>query len=162
MDTVRGTVYGVVAIIAVTTVVSGPLVGAVDLTHERSAAFGTGTATVSVVEMPETITIEPGRFGEDSYYVRVAPATVVIENVTGRPFLVYKLSVDPLRYSRSTLHALDSETAGKFEATIEEDALNPETVPSPGSYDGTLTLILRSGHNETVVERRNVTVEVRE
>ena len=160
MEADRAVVWGVVALVVVTTLASGPLVGAVDLTQEReSTAYGQGSVTVDNVTLPANATLMAGRFGAGEYTLRVPDAAVQIESVEGRPLLVYKIDIPERGYSRSSTHFLSADSAGAFAATLADDRFAPDTVDQR-SYDAELRLLVRANDTSRVVAERSITVEV--
>lgn len=160
MNTERGVVYGVIGLVLATTLVSGPLVGAVDFTPaaEESSLDG-GNATVGDVSLPATAEIRHGRFGSGEYYVHVPDATLRLDNVTGTPLLAYRFSIPVLGYSRSTTHFVTAADTGRYDLTLSRDAIEPSRVENR-SYGGTVSVFLRSNRTERRLAERNVTVEV--
>ena len=161
MQRARRVVGGTVALVLLVVLVTGPLVGAVDLTRERdpTAGLGQGNATVTVESMPERATLAQGDYGADSYYLRVPAAAVRLSNVSERPLLAYAIDVPNLSYSRTTSHFVSDQSEGRFEVTLQEDTIVASKVQQ-SSYAAQLRLILR-GDAERTIATRNVTVEVR-
>lgn len=167
MDAARGIVWTAVGVILLTAIVSGPLVGAVDLTTPRDAgpgiSFGAGDELdASVVSLPQDdIRLEAGRYGAGTYYLRVPDAVVDIKRVRGSPRLVYKLRIDRLGYVRATVHFVDREHEGeRLHLALEPDTFAPDRIEGD-AYDGTLLVVARTDRNATTLARQNVTVEVR-
>lgn len=164
MDLTRGLVGGTAAIIIGVALLSGPLLGAVDLTQARSDDRGTlgyGSAEATVVSLPDDPRLVKGEYGSETYYLRVGAATVDVSNVEGRPMLVYKIRIPELGYARGTTTFLDSGANGPRQFSIEEDAIPPEQVTRE-QYEGELVVIVRSGNEGRVIERKAVTVTVEE
>lgn len=162
MDAERATVWGVVALVVVTTLVSGPLVGAVDLTTEPDdGQFGTGSVTVDSVSLPDRATLTAGRFGAGEYTLRVPDATAELSAIEGRPILVYRLSIVERGYTRSTTHFLSERNGGTFSLSLADDSFDPGTVEET-DYDGQLQVVVRSGNESRVVANRSIPVEVSE
>ncbi|WP_372480586.1 hypothetical protein ACAH01_06245 [Halomicrobium sp. HM KBTZ05] len=160
MDVDRAVVWGVVGLVAVTTLVSGPLVGAVDLTSDaETPAYGSGSVTVESASLPERATLTAGRFGAGEYTLRVPDATVAITAVEGRPLLVYRLEIDERGYTRSTTHFLSTESVGSYAASMSDDTFPPDTV-NRTSYEGRLQVVVRANDTSRVVAERSTTVEV--
>jgi|GEM_PF-701153 len=160
MDAERATVWGVVGIVVVTTLVSGPLVGAVDLTTEPGhEGLGTGTVTVDSASLPERGTLTAGRFGAGEYTLRVPDTTLELSAVEGRPILVYRLSIPERGYTRSSTYFLSASDAGPFSVSLADDSFDPDTVESD-AYDGRLQVVVRANDSSRVVAERSITVEV--
>lgn len=155
-------VVATVAIILLTTAVSGPAISAVDLTASDSfsgAGLGDGGVTAGDVDLPETMTIERGEFGSGSYYLRVPPATVDLQAVEGRPIVSYQVSVEELGFTRSSVHVVSAGDTGQYELTLEEVAFGQDEIHNE-SYAGELTVIARYDDAEHVLASHNVTIEV--
>lgn len=165
MDIARVAVWLTVGIIVSVTIISGPLVGAVDFTPNTSNddgtfAPGTGKVDVEVHSLPTEAKLEKGSYGAGAYYLRVPDATVNIKRVEGQPMLVYKLRIPEMGFSRGTTHFLDAGTAGTRNIALEEGTLAPDKV-TKDSYAGELLILVRAGDGERIVTRQNVTVDVR-
>jgi hypothetical protein len=163
MDLSRALAAGTVAVVLAVTLVSGPLVGAVDLTEARdddtSGELGFGSVEATIVSLPDDPRLVKGQYGSGAYYLRVGPATVDVSNVEGRPMLVYKLRIPELGYARGTTTFLDGGMSGSQRFSIDEAAVSPEKVTRE-AYDGELVVLVRSGNESRVIERRPVTVTV--
>lgn len=160
MDAERATIWGVVGLVVVTTLVSGPLVGAVDLTTEPDRpALGSGSVTVASASLPERATLTAGRFGADEYTLAVPDATVEITAVDGRPILVYRLSIRERGYTRSTTHFLSDRNTGPYALSLADDSFPPSTVQND-SYAGHLQVIVRANGTSRVVAEQAIPVEV--
>ena len=155
-------VVGTVVLVFLTTVVSGPLVPLVDITADRSFSgdgLGEGRASVGDVTLPGSVAFERGDFGSGSYYLRVDPATIELDDVVGRPIVSYEVSIPALGYSRSAVTVLSSADEGTYELSIDEAAFGPEEITNE-SYAGELVVDARYGEAEYVLARKNVTIEV--
>lgn len=153
-----------VAVIVVTTLLSGPAISAVDLTGTGSfegTDLGDGRVAVGNVSLPETVAIERGEFGSGSYYLRVPSATVELREVVGRPILSYQISIDDLSFTRSGVHVLSASNEGTYELTLEERSFGVQEIQND-SYAAELSITARYADTERVVASRNVTIEVRE
>jgi hypothetical protein len=163
MRTERVSVGLVVAAILVASLLSGPLVAGVDLSttaDDDGPAPETGNATVDLVDVPGTATLEKGSFGADAPYALTVPdATVRLSNVTGGPLLVYKLRIPELGYTRGTTLFLDGSMAGQRSVTLERTTVEKDL--QRDRYRGELLLLFRGDGPERTLYRGNVTVEVR-
>lgn len=161
MDVSKVAVYGTVAVIVATTLVSGPLVDAVDFTQERDETFdpNTGGATVTVLSTPDRARLDRGSFGAGAYYLQVPDATVRIADVSGQPILAYKIRIPELGYTRSTAHFIDEDNEGRMAVSIESDALPPDEIDRE-SYSGELLVVLRAGGSDEVLSRGPIPVDV--
>jgi hypothetical protein len=162
MDPARYLPVFATGLIVAVTLLSGPLVGGVDFTHDRTdetVGIGTGSASVTSVSLPGTVQFQQGRYGSGGYYVRVPDATVEFERIRGRPILSYKLEVEEMGYSRETSHFLSSDTPERLALSIEKDTLDPEEVEAT-EYSGRLRVSVRANGTDRVLASRNVTVRV--
>jgi hypothetical protein len=160
MERSRAAVYATAAVIVLVTVASGPLVGAVTVPEGgvSGPAPGTGSATVSVVSMPDRATLEPGQYGTDVYYLEVPDAAVDVSAVTGQPVLTYSLSVPELK-SRSSVFFLRPGEQGRTELSMDRLSFDPGAVDRE-RYTGQLRLVLRGSGGETTLYREPVVIEV--
>jgi len=163
MDEAEYVVAGAVAVIVLATLVSGPLVGAVDFTGESDGSFspGEGNATVSVLETPARAEIRKSSYGAGTYRLDVPDSVVDLQSVSGTPVLVYKLRIPEIGHTRGTTHFLDSSQSGRTNVTIERGSIDPDEIDE-SRYDGELVLLLRATGGERTLFRGNVTVEVEE
>jgi hypothetical protein len=159
MERERATVWGVVSLVVVTTLVSGPLVGAVDLTTEPEMDFGTGSMTVDSVTLPDRATLSVGRFGAGEYTLRVPDASVEISAVDGRPLLVYRLSIRERGYTRSTVHFVSQKNVGPYSLSLSDDRFDRAEITND-SYQGRLEVIARANERSRVITAQQITVEV--
>ena len=151
-----------VGVVLATTLVSGPLVGFVDLTADQSfssAGLGEGRATVTDVTFPDRVVIEKGDYGSGSYYLRVGTASATVRDVVGRPILSYELSIPALGNTKSTIQVLSSSDDGEIELGFDEKPFGKDEITAD-SYAGTLSVAIRYGGEERTVARENVTIEV--
>ena len=160
MERTRAVITSVIAIILGVTLLSGPLVPGVKLASEpEPVALETGNVTVSAVEMPEEVTLEKGSYGAASYYLNAPPVRIQFSNRTGRPTLVYELTIDELGYTRTTNHFLDDSTGDTYELTLASDTFTDAEIERE-RYNGTVTVSKRDGSGQGVVATRNVTISV--
>jgi len=160
MERTRAVITSVIAIILGVTLLSGPLVPGVKLASEpEPVALETGNVTVSAVEMPEEVTLEKGSYGAASYYLNAPPVRIQFSNRTGRPTLVYELTIDELSYTRTTNHFLDDSTGDTYELTLASDTFTDAEIERE-RYNGTVTVSKRDGSGQGVVATRNVTISV--
>jgi len=160
MERTRAVVTSVIAIILGVTLLSGPLVPSVTLASEpESVALESGNVTVSTVEMPEEVTIEKGSYGAASYYLDAPPVRIHFANLTGRPTLVYKLTIEELGYTRTTNHFLDDSAGDTYALTLASDTFTDEEIERE-QYNGTVTVSKRDEAGHGVVATRNITISV--
>ncbi|MDT3434519.1 hypothetical protein [Haloarcula sp. 1CSR25-25] len=160
MERTRAVSTSAIAIILGVTLLSGPLVPGVTLASEpEPVALQTGNVTVSVIEMPERVTLEAGSYGAASYYLDAPPARVHFTNLRGQPTLVYELTIEDLGYTRTTNHFLDESTGDTYDLTLASDTFTDEEIER-ARYNGTVTVSKRDGAGHGVVATRNVTISV--
>lgn len=168
MDGPKAIIAVTVGIIVATTVLSGPLVGAVDLTtepngEERLLEATTHGITVQVIEEPKgPVVLDRGEFGNDVYRLLVPPVTVRVTNVQGNPTVTYKVRIFGLGYTRVGSYILDADTSPD-ERTLEvtETTFPPERV-TESQYNATLSVTVHDTAGSRVVFQTNTTVVVRE
>lgn len=167
MEPHRIAVYATVAVVVAVAVASGPLVGAVDLTHERTdggtgpeGSLGQGSVDVTVESLPGEATLDRSEYGAAAYTLRVPDARVVLSNVTGQPMVVYKLKIPAMGYTSGTVHFVTAEHEGAFTLELERDSLAPDGIDRD-RYEGTLTVLVRAD-GERIVAREPITVVVRD
>ncbi|WP_424017477.1 hypothetical protein ACOZ4N_16630 [Halorientalis pallida] len=161
---VRHLQLGTAAVVLVVLVLSGPLVGVVDLTPESrgAAELGDGTANASIVGDPTAdLAITPGRFGTNVSYLRIPPAVVDVRQVEDRPRVLYLVSVPELGFERSVTEPLDERVDGRVTLRMDDRAF-PHARIRNESYRATVVVRVQSFEESRTVYRRNVTVPVRE
>ena len=164
MERSRGAVVTVVAVVAVVTLLSGPLVG-IDLTTEPdeglNSGAGTGNATVRVTDFPEAVSISEGRYGAQQYFLRVPDATVDVTDIDGQPFLVYDVDVTggDMYFGTTTTAFLDASYEGTNTLSIEQQAFE-ESDLTRDRYNVTVSVLLRSDGTERVIKRERFVTEV--
>ncbi|WP_058997185.1 hypothetical protein [Haloarcula sp. CBA1127] len=160
MEGTRAVTTSVIAVMLGVTLLSGPLVPGVTLaTEPEPIALETGNVTVSEIEMPEEVRLEKGSYGAASYYLDAPPVRVEFANRTGRPTLVYELTIQEVGYTRTTNHFLDDSTGGTYELTLASDTFTDGEIERK-QYNGTVTVSKRDGSGHGVVAARNVTISV--
>lgn len=148
------------AVILLASLLSGPLVGAVDLSPEESTvALGDGRADVEVVAAPDEGRLDPARYATTGYVLSVPPATVDVSDIAGRPLVVYKLRIPDLSYASVTTHLLDERSTGRRSLPLEKSVLNRTSLPRE-TYRGELLVVKRVHERDTVLYRGNVTLRV--
>jgi hypothetical protein len=143
-------------------VLSGPLVGAVELTGEGGfdpADLDEGRATVANATLPDQATISRADFGAETLYLEVPAATIDVEDVSGRARVSYKIAIDDLGFSRGTTHFLGQDSVGGYELTMERVSFDPNRI-TEDRYDATLTIEIFEGETVRTIATRNVTVAV--
>ncbi|MFB6188412.1 MAG: hypothetical protein ABEI57_00875 [Halapricum sp.] len=161
MAEAQSVVYGVVGVILLVTLVSGPLVGVVDLTHAQrcTAPVGSGSASVTVDSLPDRATISKGKFGSEAYYLQVPDGAVRLSNVTGQPLLSYDISIPEMGLTTGPTLFLCAGQARRQTLSIRQRTIDQNELDA-NSYNATLTVSLRADGNETVVREKPIVVEV--
>jgi hypothetical protein len=160
---VRRLQLGTVAVVLAVLVLSGPLVGIVDLTPETrgAAELGEGTANATVVGDPTAdLAITPGRFGTNVSYLRIPPAVVDVRRVEDRPRLLYSVSVPRLDFERSVSEPLNERVDGRITLRMDDRAFTNARIRNE-SYRATVVVRVQSFEGTQTVYRRNATVPVR-
>jgi len=140
-----------------TLVATGPLVG-VGAFEPRATTIGDGTASVESVRLDTThLRVTDGRFGTAVPYLRVPDASVTVDSVTGRPRLLYQLSVPRLDVSTTVERVF--WTDGTYRLAPGDRALDPSAVGRE-SYNGTVRITVQSFEATETVYAENVTVAV--
>ena len=169
MDVASALPSVVVAVIAVTAVISGPLVP-VDLTPDTTTCDEDvfpeqGNATVTVRSVPDRVTLSRSEFGADVWRLDIPPARVNVTDIEGRPTVSYRIQIPELGRTAGVRAVLSHCTTGRVPLRIDPATFQPGAVHNE-TYDATLFVTYRGIENGTKIERtlaeRNVTVVVRE
>jgi hypothetical protein len=150
-----------VGVILLTVLVSGPLVGAVDLTQSSTVdgVPGDGTVTVESVSIPGAETrMYSGRFGAETIYLDLPDARLDVDGVRGRPIVTYTASVPNLSTTSGRTYFLQ-EDSDEVVLQIERPGFGPEQV-TRDAYEVELEVVVRDSAGEQVVYRETVTAEV--
>jgi hypothetical protein len=161
MKSARGASGVTVGVILLTILVSGPLVGAIDLTRPTGpdGVPGDGTVTVENVAVAEEETrMYSGRFGAETIYLDVPDARVDTDDVRGRPIVTYTASIPNLSTTSGQTYFL-RENSERVVLQIERPAFSPDQV-TRDAYDVELEVVVRDSSGEHVVYRETVTAEV--
>jgi len=160
MDRSRLLVWGAVVLICCVPVLSGPVVGLVDLTKPPLDGVGDGSATIDDVQVPDTARFDRA-LSSDSYVLKVPDARIHVAAIEGRPLVSYKLSIPAMRYSRATTHFLSADDTGWVAVSLATETFAPANV-TQSSYEAELSLILRVNDTKQTLHDGPVTVEVTE
>ncbi|WP_424000826.1 hypothetical protein ACOZ4I_14720 [Haloarcula salina] len=140
-----------------TLVATGPLVG-IGGFEPRATTIGDGTASIDAVHVDTAhLRVTDGRFGTAVPYLRVPDASVAVDGVTGRPRLLYQISVPRLDVSMTSERVFS--TAGTYRLAPGDRALEPSSVGRE-SYNGTVRITVQSFEASETVYDENVTVAV--
>lgn len=163
MDVPEGLLYAAGGIILAITLLSGPLLGVVDLTQEQGPTitdqFGNGSADVTVESLPERLTIASGRYGSEQYYLRVPDIVANVSNVVGQPLLRYDIGIGELGFSTSTTAFLSPDAEGRTRLTMEAPPFEEGDIQRE-RYNATITVLVRSDGVDRIIEQETVVVEV--
>lgn len=141
---------------------SGPLFPYVDLgvsdeTPNPGFCKADGDASITVRDVPlESFRLEQRRFGVEKYYVTGADSTAYVEDVTGCPVLVYRLTIADLNYFSQRLYYLPDSEGQEVSMSPVEGTFDPGEIDQR-SYDATLTILLRGDERRTIY-RENLTI----
>ncbi|MHB9285731.1 hypothetical protein ACKVMT_01665 [Halobacteriales archaeon Cl-PHB] len=163
MDAGRLAVLGVVTVVLVVTVATGPLVGAVDVPKQglgANADIGSGNATLSVAEAPSEGTLATGQY-DDLRYLTIPDATVEIADVEGAPILTYTVDIEAIGYSRSSVYVITKRSEGTLALELQRDDVERSRLEND-SYEARLQILLRTDGTERVVYEDMIPVGVEE
>jgi hypothetical protein len=155
-----------VAVVLITSLLSGPLVASVDFspTPEIDDAFGPGQGSMNITvhSVPEEARLVETNFGAGAYELRMGPANVTLTNIVGQPILVYKLRVQGLVFVSSRNTFVTQNDTGQMTVPFADDTVQRERVdPAVEEYPAEIVVGVLANGEERVVQRTNVTVEVR-
>lgn len=157
MDASRAVTVLSVAVVLVTLVVTGPLVGGSDA-DRTTTELGDGTATVERVQLTDSPSFSSGRFGTGVVYLRIPDAAVEFTSTSGRSRLVYRVAVPALGFDRVGTATVDSGTIRR-QVTMSDRAFAPDTLDRD-RYRVNVTVRVQSFTVDRTVFRRNLTVGV--
>lgn len=162
MDDARAVVLATAGVVVVLTLLTGPWVGLIAVPADGGLGgegLATGNATLTDVEFPGDPTISTGQYEAGQFVLRTGDVGVRVSNVTGRPLLSYKLEVEGLDYTRSSLIVLEPGMEGPRSIQLARATL-PASAVDRDSYPGELRLILRGDGPDREIAATNVTVAV--
>ena len=111
MDRATGVTAGVVAVILLVTVLSGPLIGAVHFTQPNLAEPSGGNATFGAASLPDAADLSYE--GSDGYRLLAPDGEIEIEDISGGDLsLTYRLVVPELNYSVGRTYVINGDFAG--------------------------------------------------
>jgi hypothetical protein len=163
MDVERAAVVGTVALVAVTAVLSGPLVDGIDFTRASEipeAGAGTGTAEVSVESVPDVVVLERGDFGAGTYHMTAPDAVVRVGEVTGNPHLEYVIEIPAIDYVEGRIIGLHDAEGERLHLAVRPVEIGPRIVTG-ASYNGTISIRLQSDRTRVLYEAP-IRIEVKE
>jgi hypothetical protein len=155
-----------VAVILLVSLVSGPLVGAVDLSPapeiDESFGPGQGSMNVTVHSVPDEARLVESDFGAGAYFLRMDPVDVTLSEIRGQPILVYKLRISGLTFVSSRNTFATEADEGRMSVPFAEDTVQRERVnESVEEYPAEIVVGVLANDEERVVQRTNVTVGVK-
>lgn len=168
MDWLRATVAATVGLIVAVTLVSGPLVGAVDLTPEAGDDAGPASnepasATVQVLEEPAgPVVLDQGEFGNDVYKLVVPPITVRVTDVRGAPTVTYKVRIFGLGYTRVTSYVLEPGTSAERRILEVTKTTFPPSRITEAEYPARLFVTVHDSAGTRIVYQTNTTAVVQD
>ena len=142
------------AVVVVAAIAVGPL------------GIGTGEAaedgaSVTLESAPEDgVALERGRFGSGRYHVDAPPAVATVGNVTGSPTLRYTVDIPAAGFAVTSRYDL-ATNHGRLRMGANPATVSPHRIER-SSYEGTISVWLRTGDRDRALLQRTVTVEVRE
>jgi hypothetical protein len=154
--------------ILIFTVIAGPVFGIPTASSDSSCnvetPIGTGQASVSVTDLPDSAVLERSRFGAKAWHLDVDPARVDVGPVSGRPTVTYKLRVEGRDLAMATAStAILNRCNDTSRLVIDEHEFSPRTLEQD-SYTGTIKVTYRGSRGDEDVEERlatkNITVRV--
>lgn len=160
MDAATGVSLAAGAVVVVALVLTGPLVGAVDVGGTDRSELGDGTATVEAVSPEHPPAVTPGRFGTGVAYLRIPDVRVRLSSVSGRSRLVYRVSVPALGFERVGNRRLAPDARGTVTVGMADRAFEYARLDHE-AYAASLAVRVQSFAVDRTVYRANVTVEVR-
>ncbi len=157
-------VRGGVGVILLVVVLSGPI-APVDFTPDRASAgsglqAGTGEIAFSVESAPSEAAFELGKYGTDTYVLRVPDAVIRVERIRGQALIAYKIRIPELRLVRTSLHTVDERAAGQEVVLSLEPMTRPRSAITGARYEASLAIVTRGVEQEGTRFQRNISIEV--
>jgi len=152
---------GVVGLVVGTLVLTGPVVGVVDVATRNPTTVGDGGADATVERLDtDGLVIDQGRFGAGVLYLRIPEATVSVDAVEGRPRIVYQVRVPSLGVDAVETKLLTAGDTGTVRLDPRARGLDPAAVDDD-RYVATVDVRVQSFEGDETIYRANETVEVR-
>lgn len=155
-------------LILVIAVVAGPVFGIPSAQSEAACnvqtPIGTGQASVSVADLPDSAVLKRSRFGTETWTLDVDPVQVDIGSVSGRPTVAYKLRIEgkDLKMAAGSTATL-SRCHNTTRIATARPRFSPRTLEQD-TYNGTSKITYRGSQDGEEVEKRiatkNITVRV--
>jgi len=157
MDASRTVTLLSVAVVLGTLVVTGPLVGGTDA-DRASTDLGDGTATIERVQLTDSPSFSPGRFGTGVVYLRIPDVAIEFSSTSGRSRLVYRVAVPGLGFDRVGTGVVGPGTIHR-QVEMSDRAFAPDTLDRD-RYRVNVSVRIQSFSVDRTVFQRNLTVEV--
>ncbi|WP_416840406.1 hypothetical protein [Haloferax sp. DFSO52] len=153
--------------ICVVTVVSGPLVQAVDLTPDVEREYvgleaysKGGSLTASNITIAEEgYQLKKGVAGSGIYTTSFPEARLHIDSIDGSVFLVYAVDIPALGYTIQTSHGVDGDSPQDVVIEPPQSQTQAKDV-TQDQYRAIASVSVRSGETKRELASQNVTVEV--
>lgn len=121
---------------------------------------GDGDADVVVQRAAgEDLEVTAGRFGTKGGYLRISDLVADVRSVTGRPELVYQVTVPELDLEARRRHVLGPDSTGTVRLSLDDRGLPSEALAAE-SYRGLVVVRVQSFSTERIVLNRSVAVPV--
>lgn len=147
--------------LALSAIVSGPFVGAVDLTRAETPP-GTGTAEVTVESVPAAdIVLERGEFDAGRYHLTALPAVVSVGSVEGNPVLRYSVDIPNLWFTVSSRYELAGSGGDRVELRPNPSGVSPQRV-TQDRYNATVSIWLQTDDLQRDLVQQQIVIEVEE
>jgi len=161
----RAVALGLILVLSIS-VVSGPLVSAVDLTSsnryiggERGVP-GTGNVTVASVTIPtEDVEFRRGKHDSGPYYLIAPDAVVDIESVEGHPVLNYKIRVPALGTTYLSTAFPREDAGGPTSLDIQKKKFSREDIEQ-SQYRVVFLIVARDSSGFRTVYESEINVSV--
>lgn len=172
MDSSHRPLVLTVVCIAIVTIASGPLVGAVDLTPADSTQLEPtglasvddqeGSLSVSNVSIPtEGYRLEKGVAGSGIYKAQFPPARFNVDAITNTVMVTFAIDIPTLGYTTQGVSAVDADSPRQFTLGTPKGQVEASKLDAQ-SYPATATLSVRSNGETRTIATQNVTIVVGE
>jgi hypothetical protein len=146
----------VIALVVVTLILSGPVVG-IDFSSD-GPTLGEGNASIEIVQPADRpLSVTEGRFGTGVSYVRIPDLVVDVTSVEGNPRVFYQVRVPKLGIKKQNHRIIDG--TGKLRVPISDRAIPRST--EIGNATAHLVVRVQSYSGGQIVLNRTVEVAAR-
>jgi len=156
----RSLVSLVAAVIVLVSLLTGPTLGLIAVPTEEPRELGTGSATLTVESMPDSATLRADSY-TDVHRLDVSPPVLSVSDVDGSPLITVSINVDRLEFSQGSVYTLEPGMEGHHSFPIRRSSIDSAEIDEE-SYEARVRVVLRDDSGRTVLDERNVTVEVTE